>query len=92
MTRLLVVDDEPKIVDMICSYLRSESFLVEGISNPVDTFKSLDQLKPDLIVLDVMMSPTNGIDILKEIRKLSDLPIILLTARADEVISYLVLN
>jgi two-component system, OmpR family, response regulator len=85
MTRILVVDDEPKIVDMICSYLRSESFLVEGISNPVDTFKLLDQLKPDLIVLDIMMSPVNGIDILKEIRKLSDLPIILLTARADEV-------
>jgi DNA-binding response OmpR family regulator len=84
MTRILVVDDEPKIVDMVCSYLRSESFLVEGISYPIDTFKITEQLKPDLLVLDVMMSPINGIDILKELRKKSDLPIILLTARADE--------
>lgn len=85
MTRILIIDDEPKIVDMIDSYLRSEGFLTEGITNPEESFTRMDVFKPDLIVLDIMMAPINGIDVLKELRQKSELPVILLTAKAEEI-------
>lgn len=85
MTRILIIDDEPKIVDMIDSYLRSEGFVSAGITNPEESFSRMATFNPDLIILDIMMSPVNGIDILKELRQKSDLPVILLTAKADEI-------
>lgn len=85
MNRVLIIDDEPKIVDMIDSYLRSEGFLTEGVTKPEECFLRIEAFQPDLLLLDIMMAPVNGIDILKELRQKSDLPVILLTAKADEI-------
>lgn len=85
MTRILIIDDEPKIVGMIDQYLRSEGFITEGITDPSETINRVDMFSPDLIILDIMMSPVNGIEILKELRFKNDIPIILLTAKADEI-------
>lgn len=85
MTRILIIDDEPKIVGMIDHYLRSEGFMTEGITDPAVAINRVDMFNPDLIVLDIMMSPVNGIEILKELRLKNDIPVILLTAKADEI-------
>lgn len=85
MARILVVDDEQKIVDMVSHFLANEGFLVEGANDGHEAFKKLDSFKPNLIVLDVLMSPINGIDILKKIRQDTEIPVIMLTAKAEEI-------
>lgn len=83
--KLLIVDDEPKMVDMLAVYLVKEGYDVVTALNGADALKSFEADKPDLVVLDWMMPDISGIDILKEIRKTSMIPVIMLTAKADEV-------
>ncbi|GAV22188.1 response regulator transcription factor [Carboxydothermus pertinax] len=83
--KILVVDDEPKIVAMVKSYLTKEGYEVLGSFNGSDALKVFLQDKPDLIVLDWMMPGMDGIEVLREIRKESQIPIIMLTAKTEEV-------
>ncbi len=83
--RILVVDDEPKLVDMITVYLVKEGYDVVTALNGVDALQRFEFDSPDLVVLDWMMPDVSGLDILKEIRKTSLVPVIMLTAKADEL-------
>ncbi|CCQ96370.1 Transcriptional regulatory protein WalR [[Clostridium] ultunense Esp] len=85
MEKLLVVDDEIKIVEMIEQYLQSEGFITLGITKSEEVLEKIDSFSPDLIILDVLMPGKNGFEILKEIRKKGELPVILLTAKSEEV-------
>src|SRR6202158_2042854 len=83
-SKVLVVDDEVHIVELARLYLTREGYEVEGVGDGDQAMARFGQLKPDLVILDIMLPGTDGLTICKEIRKLSQVPIIMLTAR-DEV-------
>lgn len=83
--KILIVDDEHKLVEMIALYLVKEGYEVVTALNGAEAMRQFTMDKPDLILLDWMMPDLSGIDILKEIRKTSLVPVIMLTAKADEV-------
>src|SRR3977135_3932415 len=82
--KVLVVDDEHHIVELARIYLTREGYEVEGLGDGSQALAKFAQIKPDLVVLDIMLPGADGLAICKEIRKQSQVPIIMLTAR-DEV-------
>ena len=84
-SRILVIEDEPAIADNITYALSTEGFTVEWCSIGADALKRLAAASYDLIVLDVGLPDISGFELCKEIRKISAVPIIFLTARAAEV-------
>jgi two-component system alkaline phosphatase synthesis response regulator PhoP len=84
MPRILVVDDEPSIVNLVSVYLRAEGFEVFTASDGTAGLKAARTLKPDLIVLDVMLPGMDGVELLSRLRRESEVYVILLTARAEE--------
>ena len=83
-SKILVVDDERHIVELARLYLAREGFEVEGVGDGAQAVSRFGQVKPDLVILDIMLPGADGLTICKEIRKQSQVPIIMLTAR-DEV-------
>ena len=83
-SKVLVVDDEAHILELARLYLTREGYEVEGVGDGAQAMARFGQVKPDLVILDIMLPGTDGLTICKEIRKLSQVPIIMLTAR-DEV-------
>jgi DNA-binding response OmpR family regulator len=82
--RILLVDDEPRIREVVANYLRRDGYRVETASDGAIARRCLTDFKPDLVVLDLMLPAVSGFDVLSEIRRNGDLPVILLTARAEE--------
>ena len=83
--RVLVADDESRIRDLVRSYLEAEGFEVETAANGVEALDVARERHPDLVLLDVMMPGIDGIEVLRRLRTESDVYVIMLTARADEV-------
>ncbi len=83
-TRVLVVDDEPTVREVVAGYLRRDGHLVSEAADGPTALRLLDSEKPDLVVLDMMLPGVNGLDILRRIRASGDLPVIMLTARSEE--------
>lgn len=81
---ILVVDDEPKIVQLARDYLEKSGFKVLTSGDGQQALAITRQERPDLIVLDLMLPGMDGLDICRAIRRESDVPIIMLTARAEE--------
>src|SRR5437016_3964818 len=82
--KVLVVDDEDHILELARLYLAREGYQIETVSDGALALARFGQVKPDLVVLDIMLPNVDGLTICREIRKLSQVPIIMLTAR-DEV-------
>ncbi|HEY7470551.1 MAG TPA: response regulator transcription factor [Acidimicrobiia bacterium] len=82
--RILLVDDEPRIREVVAGYLRRDGYSVETAVDGETARRHLARFKPDLVVLDLMLPAVSGFDVLSEIRREGDLPVILLTARAEE--------
>ena len=82
--RILLVDDEPRIREVVANYLRRDGYLVQTASDGATARRRLREFEPDLVVLDLMLPAVSGFDVLSEIRRDGDLPVILLTARAEE--------
>lgn len=86
MTKILIVDDEPGVTMGLEDQLALEGFEVETRDNGKSGLQAVLQLKPDLVLLDVMMPNMNGLEVCKELRKRDvDVPIIMLTARGEEI-------
>jgi DNA-binding response OmpR family regulator len=85
MTTVLVVDDEPNIVALAKLYLEQEGYRVEGVGNGNDALSKMNSIKPSLIILDLMLPDINGFEVCREIRKKSDVPILMLTARKEDI-------
>jgi len=83
-SRILVVDDEANIRRIVASYLRGEGFDVVEAADGEAGLIEFDRSHPDLVILDIMMPGRGGIEVLQEIRRRSDVYVILLTARAEE--------
>ncbi len=82
--KVLVVDDEAHIVELARLYLTREGYEVEGVGDGTQALLRFGKWKPDLVILDIMLPGMDGLAVCKEIRKQSQVPIIMLTAR-DEV-------
>jgi two-component system alkaline phosphatase synthesis response regulator PhoP len=82
--KILVVDDEQSIVDLVTAYLRQEGLEVHTAMDGPSGLKAARVLKPDLVVLDVMLPGMDGIEVLTRLRRESDVYVILLTARSEE--------
>jgi DNA-binding response OmpR family regulator len=86
--RLLIVDDDPDLCDLLRQYLEPEGFTIEVAQNGTDGIhaasRDRDKDKYDLIVLDVMLPDMKGFDVLRELRSHMRTPVLMLTARGDE--------
>ncbi len=82
-SHILIVDDDNRIRDLLKEFLNSKGYIVSSAINAEDAKSKLVYLKFDLIVLDVMMSGQNGYELTKELRKKTNVPIILLTAKGE---------
>jgi len=82
VTKILIVEDDPDIIEAGRHNLEREGYEVEGAPNRADGMKKLEEIKPDLLILDVMMEePDDGLRMARDIRKGgNDLPIIMLTS------------
>lgn len=83
--KILVVDDDPAISEMLTIVLQGEGFAPIVVGDGLEAVKAAKELSPDLILLDLMLPGMNGIDVCKEIREYSNVPIVMLTARTDTV-------
>jgi two-component system response regulator RegX3 len=81
---ILVVEDEPAIRDPLATALRREGFEVEIAGTVSDAIESAARIEPDLILLDLMLPDGSGYDVCREIRRSSDVAVIMLTARGEE--------
>ena len=85
MTRILIVEDEEKLAELIRDYLARSSFDTTILDNGNDVIPYVRENKPDLVILDLMLPGRDGMEICKEIRTFSNLPIIMVTARVEEI-------
>jgi two-component system response regulator BaeR len=85
IARVLVVEDDRKISALLMNYLRAENYDAIPVYDGQDAVELVSQLQPDAVILDWMLPNLNGIDICKTIRLKSDVPILMLTARIDEL-------
>ena len=82
--RVLVVDDEKLIRDVITEYLLLENFEVEEASNGLEAVDKVKKVDFDIIIMDIMMPKMDGYTACREIKKLKDIPFIMLSARGEE--------
>ena len=81
---IVVVDDDEEIRSLLADYLARNGFMVTGAKDGEDFFTILPSVNPDLVVLDVMMPGEDGFSVCQRLRRESELPVIMLTASADE--------
>jgi two-component system, OmpR family, alkaline phosphatase synthesis response regulator PhoP len=83
--KILVVDDEEHIIELVELYLRKEGYQVVSAQDGDAALEKFSRELPDLLVLDIMLPGTDGLDVLRQVRKTSRIPVIMLTARESEV-------
>ena len=89
-TRVLVVDDEPEITDIVEAFLTDAGYVVASENEPGNAIPKVSQFKPNVILLDIMMPGTDGYEVCRQIKQLPDMahvPVIFLTGkdRADDM-------
>jgi DNA-binding response OmpR family regulator len=82
--RILVVDDEPMVREVVTAYLEREGFFVSEAADGAAAVAALQGTPPDLVVLDLMLPKIDGYDILARLRRQGNIPVIVLTARTEE--------
>jgi two-component system alkaline phosphatase synthesis response regulator PhoP len=83
--RILVVDDEPSVTDLLAYNLRKALYDVQIAADGREALRLARESQPDLILLDLMIPEVDGLDVCRELRKTSDVPIIMITARGEEL-------
>lgn len=83
--RILVVDDDPSLAEMLTIVLRGEGFDTAVIGDGTQALTAVRELRPDLVLLDLMLPGMNGIDVCRVLRADSGVPIVMLTAKTDTV-------
>jgi DNA-binding response OmpR family regulator len=82
-TKLLIVDDDPNICDMLKLYFENEGYMVKTANDGVDGVNTFKIYEPDLVLLDIMMPKKDGWQVCREIREISSKPVIMITAKGD---------
>ncbi len=85
MQRVLVVDDDSNVCELVSLYLEREGFAIECVNDGQAALDTLERTSPDLIVLDLMLPGVDGLEVCRRVRKAGETPIIMLTARGDDV-------
>lgn len=85
MKHIFVIDDEGHIRDLIRKYLEKEGFSVTTFESAQNVVNEITRLKPDLLVLDIMMPGIDGLELCREIRKNTEIPIVFVSARDEEL-------
>ena len=84
MTKILVVDDEPSVTNLVSAYLRAEGYEVFAAADGNAGLKAARTFKPDLIILDLMLPGIDGLELLSRLRRETEVYVIMLTARTEE--------
>ena len=84
MAKILVIDDEPSIVNLVTAYLKPEGYEILTAVDGPSGLKAARVFKPDLIILDLMLPGMDGIELLSRLRRESEVYVIMLTARTEE--------
>ena len=82
---ILVVDDEENIIDLTRLYLLREGYRVDSATDGAQALEKIQQQEPALVVLDVMLPKVDGFEVCRQVRASSDVPIIMLTARDEDI-------
>ena len=85
MPNILIVDDEPHIIELARLYLEREGYEIEEAANGGDALSKQSTGNPDLIVLDLMLPDIDGYEVCRQVRTRSDVPILMLTARKEDI-------
>jgi two-component system phosphate regulon response regulator OmpR len=82
--RILIIDDDCKLQELLQEYLEGYGFAVHGLPNGNTACQDLVDYGPDLVILDIMMPGKDGVEVLRDIRSRSAVPVVMLTARGDD--------
>jgi two-component system response regulator BaeR len=85
MNTVLIVEDEPKLAALIVDYLKAAGYGTHWIADGRDVVPWVRERSPDLILLDLMLPGRDGLDVCREIRGFSDVPIVMVTAKVEEI-------
>lgn len=85
MPKILVIDDELNILELVKLYLGREGYQVETVPTGTEALAKFHQVNPDLVILDVMLPGIDGFEVCRQIRAMSNVPILMLTARREDV-------
>lgn len=83
--QILVVEDEVKICQVLCEYLRRAGYAASWLTRGDEVLPNVRKNPPALILLDIMLPGMDGMEVCRELRKTSNVPIIMITARVDEI-------
>ena len=84
MNKILIIDDDARLVKNLSTYLKDFNYQTEAAYNGTEGLKKIESFSPDLVILDLMMPEIDGLDVCREIRKTRSVPVIMLTARGEE--------
>lgn len=84
-SRILIIEDEAKIAQILVDYLKNDGFQTEVLDTGLGAVETIRDSLPDLVLLDLMLPEKDGVSICREVRQFSNVPIIMLTAKVDEV-------
>jgi two-component system response regulator BaeR len=82
---ILIVEDEPKLAQLMIDYLQASNYRIHHIADGNEVLSYVQQSPPDLMLLDLMLPGRDGLTLCREIRRFSELPIIMVTARTEEI-------
>ncbi len=85
MTKILIIEDEPAIVELVQLYLEKEGYETLTANDGIEGLVMVKRAQPDLVILDLMLPELDGWEVCKRLRSDTDIPIIMLTARSDDV-------
>ncbi len=85
MTKILIIEDEPAIVELVQLYLEKEGYETLTANDGIEGLVMVKRAHPDLVILDLMLPELDGWEVCKRLRSDTDIPIIMLTARSDDV-------
>lgn len=83
--KILIVEDEERVARLLSEYLTASGFEALMIHNGLEAVDTVKRENPDLILLDLMLPGKDGLEIAKEVRRFSDMPLIMITARVEEI-------
>lgn len=82
---ILIVDDEQRIIDLATMYLEKEGYTVRSATDGLNGYRQIVETQPALVILDLMLPGMDGLEVCRKVRATSDVPIIMLTARSDDI-------
>ncbi|UQB42525.1 response regulator [Thiomicrospira microaerophila] len=82
---ILIIEDEKRIADLLTDYLKMSDYQVSHLNTGINAVETIKETQPDLVLLDIMLPGMDGLEICKQVRKTSQVPIIMVSARVEEL-------